>query len=77
MSDLTAATSRHTELSDSNLDLLVAKLGVARFAGRIHSGLIDPAEGYAAIQRYVAKHREVLRVLGSVSDFLDSKVLRK
>lgn len=35
------------------LDQLIREIGIARFQGRVNSGLIDPYEGAKAMQRFV------------------------
>ncbi len=35
------------------LDVLIATIGLARFVGRINSGLIDERKGYDAVARFM------------------------
>ena len=40
----------------------IREIGVARFVGRINSGVVDPETGYQAVEAYIAnqKHRPFL-----------------
>ncbi|MCW7537871.1 hypothetical protein OOT46_08420 [Aquabacterium sp. A7-Y] len=39
------------------LQQLIQDIGIARFVGRINSGLIDPVVGYQTVERFVAQHK--------------------
>lgn len=41
------------------LEQLIRDIGIARFVGRINSGLIDPVLGYQTVERFVARHKSV------------------
>lgn len=54
------------------LGTMIHEIGVARFAGRIQSGLIDPAAGYAALSRFTVE-QEKRPFLSEVADILFSR----
>ena len=63
MSDhITSTREREAALeSDTEagrLDETVRKIGVARFVGRINSGVIDPTPGYKAVERLASEQSE-------------------
>lgn len=46
------------EKDPAELDALIDDIGIARFQGRITSGLIDTAEGAKAMQRLVERNED-------------------
>ncbi|AKJ29792.1 hypothetical protein [Caldimonas brevitalea] len=44
-------------MDKDKLEHLINDIGIARFVGRINSGLIDPVVGYQIVERFVAQHR--------------------
>lgn len=46
-----------TVVSDAELDTLLLQIGLARFVGRVHSGLLPREAGYAAIERHAVHER--------------------
>lgn len=49
------------EISPRDIDRMqetIREIGLARFVGRINSGLIEPEVGYRAVDCYVAKQSE-------------------
>lgn len=44
--------------SSSDLEKTIEAIGLARFVGRINSGVIPATEGYEAVKKYVAAERE-------------------
>lgn len=61
MSDHITSTREQEAASDTEagrLDETVREIGVARFVGRINSGVIDPTPGYAAVERLANEQSE-------------------
>lgn len=58
-----------TDTELGRLDETVEEIGVARFIGRINSGVIDPEAGYDAVERYVER-TERRPLLSRVAQFL-------
>lgn len=42
----------------SELQVTFKQIGIARFVGRINSGIIPPDEGYAVVETFVEKAKE-------------------
>lgn len=51
---------------------VIDDIGVTRFVGRIQSGLIDSAAGYAALSRFIAE-QERRPLLSEVADVIFSR----
>lgn len=47
-----------SDKEEVQLDSTVREIGVARFLGRINSGMIDPTRGFQAIERLAQEERE-------------------
>lgn len=54
------------------LEATIRDIGVARFVGRINSGVVETEVGYKALDRYVAKTKE-RPVLSRLASFLLDK----
>lgn len=54
----TGATEGTLDTEAGRLDDTVREIGVARFVGRINSGVIDPARGYQAVERLTSEQTE-------------------
>lgn len=42
---------------ERELHQLIRRIGVARFVGRVNSGLLSPTDGYKAIESYMSLER--------------------
>lgn len=54
------------------LGTVIDDIGVTRFVGRVQSGLIDAAAGYAALSRFTAQ-QEKRPLLSEVADVIFSR----
>lgn len=70
------AALRHTRRPDAiddmddDLDAQFADIGMARFVGRINSGLIDAQKGYQAVERLVHPQKRLSYRLLAVLAFV-------
>jgi chromosome condensin MukBEF complex kleisin-like MukF subunit len=59
--DCASPTQPAEQTSDTEagrLDETMREIGVARFVGRINSGVIDAARGYQAVERFTSEQAE-------------------
>jgi hypothetical protein len=55
---LKRATDATSDTEAGRLDETVREIGVARFVGRINSGVIDATGGYRAVERFANEQSE-------------------
>jgi hypothetical protein len=56
--DLPAKATSNLEGSRADLLAAIDEIGLARFVGRINSGVVSAEEGYAAVEQYIADGKE-------------------
>ena len=47
-----------SSVASEDLEDTIKKIGVARFVGRINSGVVDAEAGYEAVDRYLSHERD-------------------
>jgi len=60
-------------VTESQLQALedeIEKIGVARFVGRINSGVVEPEIGYLAVDSYVAREQNDRPLLSKLTHLL-------